>query len=468
MKNVFRKSICLLLALALTGLTACQSGGKETVPETTAAPATQQETAAPETSAAQAPETSSEPAAEWIDYAASVTLDMNSETVKEPVTVKTFVDGDTTHFHVSGQVAEDGVLKGRYLAVNTPESTGKVEPFGKTASIFTREKLENASAILIESDDGKWNLDSTGGRYLVWVWYKPSENEPYRNLNIELLQYGLANASNSGQNRYGETCIMAISQARREKLNLYSGEKDPNFYYGEAHELTLREIRLHPKEYEGEKVAFEGVLTRQANNTVYAEEYDPDLDLYFGLSVYMGTGLSGSALRIMKVGNRVRVVGTLQYYEAGGTWQVSGLTYDEMDRNHPGNVQLISDGHDPAYRLTEAKVLTEGTVDVDGEAYAYSYLTLDSTAALNDLTVKSFYATESEGSSNGALTLYCEAADGTSLQLRTLALKHEDGSLITGDEFVGKTVDVKGLVSVFDGTVQIKILKAEDIQIHPD
>ena len=89
------------------------------------------------------------------------------------------------------------MLKARYLAVNTPESTGKIEEWGKAASRFTREKLENAEEIWIESDDTAWNLDSTGARFLVWVWYRPQGEQDFRNLNIELLQEGLAIANSS-------------------------------------------------------------------------------------------------------------------------------------------------------------------------------------------------------------------------------------------------------------------------------
>ena len=88
--------------------------------------------------------------------------------------MKQFVDGDTTHFFVPSSVMPGGVLKARYLAVNTPESTGKIEEFGKKASNFTKEKLSSAVSIIIESETASWNPDSTGDRYLVWVWYKPS------------------------------------------------------------------------------------------------------------------------------------------------------------------------------------------------------------------------------------------------------------------------------------------------------
>ena len=121
---------------------------------------------------------------ETVDYAGKVSLNFASETVKQEVTVKTFVDGDTTHFHVPETVVENGVLKARYLGIDTPECTGKIEEYGKRAAAFTREKLESAVSIILESDTANWDKDSTGDRYLVWVWYQPAENQPYRNLNI--------------------------------------------------------------------------------------------------------------------------------------------------------------------------------------------------------------------------------------------------------------------------------------------
>jgi hypothetical protein len=58
----------------------------------------------------------------------SVKLNRDSGTKQVEVTVKQYVDGDTTHFNVpsSAGLGTD-VLKARYLAVNTPESTGKIE-----------------------------------------------------------------------------------------------------------------------------------------------------------------------------------------------------------------------------------------------------------------------------------------------------------------------------------------------------
>ena len=57
----------------------------------------------------------------------------------------------------------------------------------------------------------------------------------------------------------------AIAQAKTEKLYVFSGEKDPTFPYGEAQEVTLRELRTNISEYVGAKVVFEGVHQHYKN-----------------------------------------------------------------------------------------------------------------------------------------------------------------------------------------------------------
>lgn len=405
-----------------------------------------------------------------IDYASSVKLDMSSDTVKQEVTVKTFVDGDTVHFNVPASVADTGVLKARFLAINTPESTGKIEEYGKAASQFTKEKLTAATSVIIESDDGNWNLDSTGGRYLVWVWYRTNETEDYRNLNIEILQNGLAIASSSANNRYGETCVAAIEQAKVQKLNIYSGESDPNFFYGDAVELTLKELRCNIEAYNGMKVAFTGVVTVNDNNSVYVEQYDAETDLYYGISVYYGFGLSGEGLDILSVGNESRIVGTVQYYETGGTYQISGLTYRQMKPDDPGNIQKISDGHEPSYVLTDTDTFINGKVDIDtGDGittFDYAELAMGTSLRMQNLLVTDVYTTTNEESSSyGAMTLTCEA-DGITVQVRTVVLYDEEKNLVTADAYLGKTIDVKGIVDYFDGVYQIKVFSTNDILVN--
>ena len=408
--------------------------------------------------------------AELIDYVAQLDFNRASETVKAEATVKTYVDGDTVHFYVDEQVCASGVLKARFLAINTPESTGKIEEYGKKASAFTREKLSRAESIYLESDNGRWNLDSTGERHLVWVWYRLPGETAYRNLNLEILQNGLAIANSTANNRSGSICMNALNQARAARLNLYSGQKDPDFYYGDAVEMTLRELRTNLEAYNGVKVAFSGVVTMNSANSVYVEAPDPETGMYYGMSVYYGFGLSGAGLNILSVGNEVRIVGTLQYYEAGGTWQVSGLTYRMMKPNDPGNIQLLSQGHSAAYVLTSPDTFASGTVTLktaEGEkTYPWAELALGTSVEMRGLSVASVYTTDSEtSSSQGAMLLYCES-NGVTIRVRTAVLRDADGQLVTADAFLGKTIDVKGVVDCYNGQYQITVLTMNNITMH--
>ena len=413
---------------------------------------------------------------ESVDYAGDVVLDMSSATLKQEVTVKAYIDGDTTHFYVPSSVSSTGILKARYLAVNTPESTGKIEEWGKKAAAFTKEKLESADSIMIESDDGKWNLDSTGGRHLVWVWYKPAGSASYRNLNIELLQNGLSIASNSAENQYGEICMAAIGQAKAEKLHMHSKEKDPDFFYGDAVPVTLKGLRTNIELYEGMKVTFEGVITEENGQTVYVEEYDSETDMYYGMTVYYGYNLTGTGLEILEPGNRVSFVGSVQYYAEGGTWQISDIKYVDMRPNDPNNIQLVSSGHEPSYRKTTVEDFYNKTVDVEVlsaldsdemtvKTFEYTQAAMSSSIAMDNLKVTRVYTTTNEeSSSKGAMTLTC-TVDGQQIAVRTMVLRDDDGNTITADAYDGKVINVKGIIDYFSGTYQIKVFSPEDITI---
>ena len=425
------------------------------------------ETTAPAGSESQPAGTSGE----VIDYAGQVELKMDSPTAKEEVTVKLFVDGDTTHFFVPSSVMPGGVMKGRYLAVNTPESTGKIEEYGKKASNFTKEKLSAATSIIIESETAAWEADSTGDRYLVWVWYKPEGADAYRNLNIELLQNGLAIASSSANNQYGDICMDAINQAKAQMLNVYSGQKDPDFYYGEAVELTLKELRSNVESYNGMKVAFSGVVTVNDNNSVYVESYDPETDMYYGMSVYYGYNLNGDGMSILGIGNEVRIVGSVQYYEAGGTYQVSDLNYRQMKPDDPNNIQKLGEGNTPAFVATTADTFMNGQVtfaDDEGNTKTapYAEMALSTTISMEGLRVVDSYTTTKEDSaSKGAFTLTCQI-DGQTVSVRTTVLLDENGDLVKAESYEGKTINVKGIVDYYNGSYQIKVFSKDNIEIQ--
>lgn len=464
--------VALLIGTVLSCLSACDFVGSNN--ETTASEEQSSVLENTDGSTESGSETEQEDQNVHVDYADSVKLDMNSETLKQEVTVKSFIDGDTTHFHVPTSLLSTGVIKVRYLAINTPESTGKIEEWGKAASAFTKEKLSQATSIIIESDDSNLNADSTGDRYLFWVWYKTADSDEYRNLNIEILQNGLAIASNSANNRYGKTCMAAINQAKTEKLCVYSGQQDPDFYYGEAQVITLKELRCNIEKYEGVSVAFTGVITMNCNNAVYVESYDEETDMWYGMYVYYGFGLSGAGLEVLKVGNESRIVGTVQYYETGNTYQVSGLTYRTMKPDDPSNIKKLSDGHKPVYLPTTADRYANGKVDVsftDDEenvttkTYDYAALAIYSSIKMDGLYVKSIYTTTNPSSDDfGAMTLTCEV-DGVTVQVRTTVFRDANGELITEDYYKGKTIDVQGIIEYYDGSYQIKVFTPKDIII---
>lgn len=446
MKNIISKIVILLSVISM--IFACASCGGS--PESTE---------------------SSSDIGEIHDYVSELKLDMSSDTLKQQVTVKTYVDGDTTHFFAPESFIAGGVLKARYLAINTPESTGKIEEYGKTAANFTKEKLSGATSIIVESDDGNLNRDSTGSRYLFWVWYRTSEDEDYRNLNLEILQNGLALASSTANNRYGDICVKALNQARAQKLAVYSGENDPNFFYGEAVELTLRELRPNIADYVGVKVAFEGVVTRGYDGSIYVEEYDPESGLYFGISVYCGFSLSGGGLSILQMGNRVRIVGTVEYWESGQSYQVSGISYRAMKPDDPNNIQKLGEGYSAAYVPTGADTLMNGKVTLETEegekTFEYNYLTMNTTLFMENLKVVYIETTDDENSdSYGAMTLYCKDENGVSVQVRTSPLYDADGSLITSERYSGKNISVRGVIDTFAGECQIKLFSTSDITIN--
>lgn len=414
---------------------------------------------------------------EFVDYVATLKFDPNSGRAYTEATVKTYVDGDTTHFNVPKTVISTGLLKARYLGINTPESTGQIEPWGKKASNYTKDALKSATSIIVESDNASWNPDSTGDRYLVWVWYKTADNADYRCLNLEILQNGLAVASKSSDTSYAEICTQILYQASTHKLYVHSKEKDPDFYYGAAIPLTLKELKTNIETYKDKSVSFEGVIIRNSGNTAYVEEYDEETELYFGIQVYYGFNLDYFGQEILTVGNRVRIVGSVQYYETGGTYQISDIKYNAMRPDDESNILLISQGHTGAYSEVTPKELLEDKLtlkitQVDGEeetivekTFDRGFLTMHSSASMKSLTIKSIYTTQNEDSSNlGALSLTCVGEDGKEIVVRTIVLKDKDGKTITADAFpIGSRIDVRGVVDVFNGVYQIKVFSVNDI-----
>lgn len=83
-------------------------------------------------------------------------------------TVVRIVDGDTAVFRLGDGKQE----KVRFIGVDTPESTTKIEPYGKAATAYTAKKLKVGSKVYLEKDV---EPRDRYGRLLAYVWLaKPS------------------------------------------------------------------------------------------------------------------------------------------------------------------------------------------------------------------------------------------------------------------------------------------------------
>ena len=394
---------------------------------------------------------------------------MTSNTKKTEATVNIYIDGDTTHFNVPTSVVPNGILKARYIAINTPESTGKIEPWGNDAANFTKEKLSNAVSIILESDTSEWNVDSTGERRVVWEWYKPTADSEYRNLNVEILQNGFAYASNSEGNRYGETCKMALEFAKDNSSYVWGTELDPDFPYGDPVPTPLRDIRLNIQDYYYHNVYFEGVVIKDDGGTIYVESYDDETGMSFGITAYYKTsGLKGEGLTYIAVGSKVRLVGVITYFEAGDIWQLSDLYYNSRTPEDPRCLEFIGNGYWPEYpEITVEEFFANKTITVDGKQITKRYceLAMNTSISMKDLEVVSVYTTNNGGDSDGAMTLTCKQGNRT-IEVRTLVLKDENGKVVTADYFRGKTIDILGTVDQYQGDYQVQLFSIDDVVVH--
>ena len=261
---------------------------------------------------------------------------------------------------------------------------------------------------------------------------------------------------------------------------MYSKENDPDFYYGTAIELDLKELRTNIEEYNGKRVAFEATVTQYHDWNVYVEDYDEVNDMYYGISVFYG--YDATYHDILKMYCRVRIVGKVSYYEAGGTYQISDVKYDKMSPDNPDWTRLLETGKTPSYKETTYETLTsKKTIEFSGDAQAkefdYAFLALNTTVQMKNLEVVSVYTTKN-GDNAGAISITCRTPNGETITVRTTILKDSTTSPVVPAEhknannvvlqsfFTGKTLDVKGIVDYFDGEYQIKVFSIKNFTFH--
>jgi endonuclease YncB( thermonuclease family) len=159
------------------------------------------------------------------------------------VTLRSTTDGDTARFNVGNTN-----IALRFLGVNTPESTGRIEPWGNASSAFTKEKLSTATRIVLINDVNEFGLtDSAGSRYLGFVWYQPQANTDFRLLNLELVEQAYSQNLlfvQSPITPYFDAFKNAGEYAMRTGARIYGSQNDPSFDYSDTvYDVSIRFIR---------------------------------------------------------------------------------------------------------------------------------------------------------------------------------------------------------------------------------
>ncbi len=452
-----------------------------------------------------------------IDYASQAVLDMSSETKKLEANLNSYlhIDGDTTHFKeltktndedkLHADMVSSGTLKARYLAVDTPESTGEIEEWGKLASHYTKTAIASAESVIIESNDSAWNKDSNG-RFLVWIWYKPEGETKYRNLNLELLQEGLAKANNATGSLYGELAVQATMQAQNMKLYLFSNEKDPDYFYGEAINTDLKTVRTHLDYFTGKRVAVTATITyAPSKGTIYIEDLDnvDENGMYYGMPIYYGA-VNITWATDLSPGNKVSLVGEVSYSDAGFGYQIVDLKHTPMRPSNPENIKVLEKNCLPGYKETTiSQFLSTVTVDVktldpetndfiyneETQEYetkptliGYAEAVAGTSISMKELEITKMHTTQNGGDNDGAISFTCKVGS-QEIVVRTAVLYKEDENgnrlqdengqyiMLTESDFkIGDIIDVKGIVDYFDNDYsfdyQVKVFDVNDITVR--
>lgn len=404
-----------------------------------------------------------------VDYVAQTKLEQTFSSTSsftgadgiEEVTLYQAVDGDT--IHVTDKAGT--ILKLRFLGVDTPESTSKVEPWGMAASKFTKNIVKNCKSLVIQSEGGAATTDNYE-RYLTWVWYQAEEGEDYRLLNLELVQEGYSFGKTDGLVRYKDVILNAATQARRQGIKVF-GETDTTYCYNEAIELSLKELRTsldkdgNDSEYYNKKVVFEAtVVGLDKNGTYYLNDTDLETGITYGIQAY--SNQAGTTGYLNTVGNRVKLSGTVVYYENNnkGVYQLTSLI-DKMISKNVDNIKLISENYD--YDVDD--ITPEELNDTTSSTCNVKLFTK---VKLSNVVVERTYTTEG----SGAITITGKI-DNKEVNIRTLVMYDRTGKYevdnakrVTASNFDGKTIDVVGVVDIFKGNYQVILLSMDDVIFH--
>lgn len=478
-----------------------ESGEKPTSEVTLVVSSSEEGPVAP-TSEVTPEESSSAPASEassseggWVDYAhnGSVVLNLDFEGRNffidgvEEVTLWNTIDGDTAHFKAK---SNGEVIKARFFGIDTPESTGKIQPYGHAASEFTSGLLEKASksgTIVVSSaqqEYGEPNPDSTGSRYVSLVWINTEKknasiDELYL-LNLMVVQEGLSWVKNvRDMPQYQDYFLAAETQAKAYKLNLHSGEPDPWMPVGdyeyvsllELKEAYIEEIEQHKagnndfvNRYHNKKIRVQGTVNGFSNHIVYLADFcfyvdeqgnpidDSRMEIgvtgeYASINVFVG--MSNPPTKFTTIGNYIDVAGIANDSKFG--FQITSV-----------DMPVIAYGTD-----SESKLILKAAANTEEHAlHTFEYTADELQAAVdgedyNALNCRIHMSTPLECSrvykneDNGTMTLYFVRPYSFRVYFVFKYKPYPDQGAITWtepDDFVGHKFTVSGVYAYYEAS----------------
>lgn len=223
------------------------------------------------------------------------------------------VDGDT--IKVKG--LDENV---RFLGVDTPESTARIEPWGYAAADFVREKLTSAESIVLQKEG---ELTDSNGRYLAWVWYKPVGSDKYRLLNLELIENAYSRFT-MGESMYYDILLKAHDKTEVTELRIFGEKNDPDFEYSRTPvETTVFEALENHHSYKaGTRFKFKVQIVRIVGNNLFVRDVEVDSDKVGHIYVY--TGFGADYYNYVNPGDIITLEAQLQYEGQFGT-QLTGV-----------------------------------------------------------------------------------------------------------------------------------------------
>lgn len=386
------------------------------------------------------------------------------------VTLFTHIDGDTSHFKcVVGDTTT--TLKSRYYGIDTPESTGAIQPWGQEASDYTHAVLERANTngtIVVSSPFnyyGAPEADSTGSRYLSLVWVNETKkNAPIdelRLLNLMIVQDGWSWAKNlSDIPEYVDTFQAAQAQAEKLKRGMWQADY-PEGWSFETKNISVLDLKnevvnyLNDPSYEntlsGTNVRFTGVVSGYCNNTLYVQEQcyvDPSDESqgmeWGGINIF--TGMTPISSKYTEVGAYIRVVGTakdsetfgFQVTNTQGHWPVSATQSEDDCELLLTAAQNDGEHSLHTFELTSA----QQNAKLANKDFENLYCR---TSITNELTCSSVYV----NTAGDEVTLSFEGCNFSAyLPFQYSGNPDDAGDIwMTQEKFLGKTFRLNGVLS---------------------